>query len=109
MGLELRFGNREKRVKRPTVALVAAAAALGLAAASDQRLASPQLAPHAGASVGGLIEAVRNKDVQSVRALLKQGVDVNAADTDGRTALDGARTLRFDSVITLLTDHAKGR
>jgi len=116
MGLKLRFGNPEKRVKKPTltaetaetaekslgysprslralrlkVALVAAAAALGLAAAADQRLASPQLAPHVRASVGGLIEAVRNKDVQSVRALLKQGADVNAPQGDGATALHWA-------------------
>jgi hypothetical protein len=30
------------------------------------------------------------------------GVDVNAANSDGRTALDAARTLKFDSVIKYL-------
>ena len=34
-----------------------------------------------------LIEAVRNQDRESVRALLKQGVDVNEAQPDGATAL----------------------
>jgi ankyrin repeat protein len=48
--------------------------------------------------------------LEAVKLALELGVDVNAADTDGRTALDGARTLRFDSVIAFLTDHgAKGR
>lgn len=54
--------------------LVAAASTLSLAASSDQRL----------------IEAVRNKDVQSVRALLKQRADVNAPQGDGATALHWA-------------------
>ena len=69
---------------------MAAASALGLAAPSDQRLASPKLAPHVRASDGGLIEAVRNKDVQSVRALLQQRADVNAPQGDGATALHWA-------------------
>src|SRR5712691_3702040 len=54
--------------------LVAAASTPGLAAPSDQRL----------------IEAVRNKDVQSVRALLAQRADVNAPQGDGATALHWA-------------------
>ena len=33
------------------------------------------------------------------------GVDVNAKNTDGRTALDGAKTLRIDSVTKFLTDN----
>jgi ankyrin repeat protein len=30
------------------------------------------------------------------------GVDVNAANTDGRTALDAAKALRYDSVVKFL-------
>ena len=37
-----------------------------------------------------LIEAVRKADKAAVRALVKQGVDVNAAEGDGRTALHWA-------------------
>ena len=50
------------------------------------------------------------RTLEAVKLAVELGVDVNAANTDGRTALDGARALRFDSVITFLTDHgAKGR
>ena len=37
-----------------------------------------------------LIQAVKNQDLQSVRALLKQRVDVNATEGDGTTALHWA-------------------
>jgi len=82
-------------VKKPTHALrldvvLMAASTLGLAASSDQRLASPKLVPHVRASESGLIEAVRNKDLQSVRALLEQRADVNAPQGDGATALHWA-------------------
>jgi ankyrin repeat protein len=33
------------------------------------------------------------------------GVDLNAADSDGRTALDAARTLRYTSVVNFLTER----
>ena len=55
-------------------ALAAAASTLILAAPADQRL----------------IQAVRNKDVESVRTLLKQRTDVNAPQGDGATALHWA-------------------
>jgi ankyrin repeat protein len=71
------YSWRSLRALRLIVALVTAASALGLG-------------PHVRASEGGLIEAVRNKDVQSVRALLKQGADVNASLGDGATALHWA-------------------
>jgi ankyrin repeat protein len=40
--------------------------------------------------------------LDSVKLLVELGVDVNAINTDGRTALDGARTLKFESVISYL-------
>jgi ankyrin repeat protein len=85
----LGYSRRPLRALRLSVALVAAASALGLAAPSDQRLAA-ELAPHVRASEGGLIDAVRSRDVQSVRALLKQGADVNAPQGDGATPLHWA-------------------
>ena len=32
------------------------------------------------------------------------GIEINATTADGRTALDGARTLRFESVVKFLTE-----
>ena len=43
--------------------------------------------------------------LDAVKIVVDLGVYVNAASTDGKTALDGARTLRYDSVIKYLTDH----
>jgi uncharacterized protein len=41
--------------------------------------------------------------LETVKVLVDAGVDINAATSDGRTALDGARTLRYDSVVQFLT------
>ncbi len=43
--------------------------------------------------------------LETVKLLLDQGVDINYKNRDGKTALDGARTQRFQSVITYLTEH----
>jgi ankyrin repeat protein len=43
--------------------------------------------------------------LEAAKLALEFGVDVNAKNTDGRTALDAAKTLRFDSVTKLLTEH----
>jgi len=51
------------------------------------------LAVAAYAATGGttaLVDAVKNQDVESVRTLLKQHVDVNAPEADGTTALHWA-------------------
>jgi uncharacterized protein len=42
--------------------------------------------------------------LEAVQLALELGVDINAANTDGRTALDGAKTLKFDSVVKFLTE-----
>jgi ankyrin repeat protein len=41
--------------------------------------------------------------LEAVQLALDLGVDINAANTDGRTALDGARLLKFDKVVQFLT------
>ena len=41
----------------------------------------------------------------AVKMLVDLGVNVNAKNTDGRTALDAAKALRYDSVIKLLTGN----
>ena len=43
--------------------------------------------------------------LESVRLAVEQGVDVNAVNSDGRTALDAARALKFESVVTFLTSR----
>jgi len=43
--------------------------------------------------------------LESVKLAVELGVDVNAANTDGRTALDAAKTAKYDSVVTFLLEH----
>jgi ankyrin repeat protein len=43
--------------------------------------------------------------LESVTFAVEQGVDVNAVNSDGRTALDAARALKFESVVKFLTDR----
>ena len=43
--------------------------------------------------------------LEAVAIAVEQGVDVNAANTDGRTALDAARALKFERVATFLVEH----
>jgi ankyrin repeat protein len=42
--------------------------------------------------------------LEAVKLAAELGVDVNAANTDGRTALDAARTLQYDSVVKFLIE-----
>ena len=42
--------------------------------------------------------------LQAAKLALELGADVNAANTDGRTALDAAKALRYDSVVKLLVE-----
>ena len=48
--------------------------------------------------------------LEAVKLAVELGVDVNAADTDGRTALDAAKALRYESVVKFLVEKgARGR
>jgi ankyrin repeat protein len=42
--------------------------------------------------------------LETVKLAVEFGVDVNAANTDGRTALDAATALKYDSVVAFLTE-----
>ena len=43
--------------------------------------------------------------LESVTIAADQGVDINAVNSDGRTALDAARALKFESVVKFLTSR----
>jgi uncharacterized protein len=43
--------------------------------------------------------------LESVTIASEQGVDLNAVNSDGRTALDAARALKLESVVKFLTDR----
>jgi ankyrin len=43
--------------------------------------------------------------LEAVTLALEQGVDVNAENTDGRTALDAARAIKFERVAAYLVEH----
>jgi uncharacterized protein len=43
--------------------------------------------------------------LEAVKLAVELGVDVNAANEDGRTALDGAQALKYESVVTYLVEH----
>jgi len=48
--------------------------------------------------------------LEAVQFIVEQGIDVNAANTDGRTALDAARALKYESVVRYLQQKgAKSR
>jgi ankyrin repeat protein len=42
---------------------------------------------------------------ESVKLAADQGVDLNAENTDGRTALDAARALKFERVAAFLLER----
>jgi ankyrin repeat protein len=43
--------------------------------------------------------------LEAVKLAVESGVDVNAADTDGRTALDAAKARKYDTVVNFLVDN----
>jgi hypothetical protein len=42
--------------------------------------------------------------LEAVKLAVELGVDINAVNTDGRTALDAAKTLRYDAVVKFLIE-----
>jgi ankyrin repeat protein len=43
--------------------------------------------------------------LETVKLTVELGIDVNAVNTDGRTALDAAKTLKFNTVVDFLVAH----
>ena len=43
--------------------------------------------------------------LEAVKLAVEAGVDVNAANTDGRTALDAAQALKYQTVVSFLVEH----
>jgi len=50
-------------------------------------------------------EAREAVTLDTVKLAVELGVDVNASNADGRTALDGAQALKYESVIAFLKEH----
>ena len=63
--------------------------------------------PDSKCLVGTVLDVMRTEPaLEAVKLAAELGVDINAANTDGRTALDAANGLRYESVAQFLT--AKG-
>jgi ankyrin repeat protein len=80
------FGGRER-----TEAITALMAAVGMA----------------GRAQAWVEPARREREalaLEAVKLASELGVDVNAANTDGRTALDGAKALKYESVVNFLLE-----
>ena len=103
-------GFERGEIVRTTLAIVLFAIALH---ASEESVADARLraaAQQAGASAGPAVaisnesvaKAAASRDLAAVRALLKQGADVNAAQGDGMTALHWAATLGDPSLAQML-------
>ena len=47
--------------------------------------------------------------LEAVKVAVELGVDVNAATAEGRTALDGAKALKYETVVRFLVEQGAGR
>ena len=79
--------------------MLAVAAALGVSAGS--RISAQQVTP-ASREAAPVAAAVQSQDVDAVRDLLKRGIDVNAAQGDGMTALHWAAMQGNTEIATML-------
>ena len=76
-----------------------------------QTLATTTLMAATGMGGGGTAWVQPNRAereapmLEAVKLAVELGVDVNAANTDGRTALDAARALKYESVAAFLVEH----
>lgn len=73
----------------------------------EKKEATTALMAAAGLGVGDAwVEAPKNQHealaLEAVKLAVELGIDVNAAGTDGRTALDGAKATKLPSVVTYL-------
>jgi len=61
-----------------------------------------------GGRVTAWVPPARNErealTLEAVKLAIASGVDVNAADLDGRTALDAAKALKYETVVKFLAE-----
>jgi ankyrin repeat protein len=81
----------EQRLQRRKEVTTAVMAALGMGGGG-----AAWIQPARGARQALALEAVK--------LAAEHGVDLNAANTDGRTALDAAKALKYESVVQFLTE-----
>ena len=81
----------------------------GFGQAPRQETVTPLMAAMGMIRVQPWVEIERNQRealaLETAKLLLDLGVDANVANTDGRTALDAARGLRYASVVNFLLEH----
>jgi ankyrin repeat protein len=62
-----------------------------------------------GGGIAAWVQPIRverePKMLEAVKAAVELGVDVNAANVDGRTALDAAKALKYETVVAFLTER----
>ena len=104
-GADSRFvhhGDTSSRDAAAPAFSIAKMATTALMAAVGMGGGTPWVQPERGDREAVMLEAVT--------LIVEQGVDVNAANTDGRTALDAARALKYESVVQYLQQKgAKSR
>jgi ankyrin repeat protein len=80
----------------------------GFGAAPTKEVATPLMAATGIIRVKPWVEVEpREREaltLETVKLAVELGADLNIANTDGRTALDGAKALKYDSVISFLTE-----
>ena len=71
-----------------------------------REVSAPNVNAKADRDVTPLHEAARMGNVEIARLLLKQGADVNAKDSDGKTPLNWISTYKeLPEMVNLLCDH----
>jgi uncharacterized protein len=80
----------------------------GFGAVERKETITPLMAALGVLRVSGWVEAPRNEremlTLDTVKLVVDLGVDLNVANTDGGTALDAAKALRYESVVNYLTE-----
>jgi ankyrin repeat protein len=62
-----------------------------------------------GDSVGRRAPRAQAQSLEAVKTAIELGADVNAANADGRTALDAAKALKYETVVKFLVDQGAVR
>jgi uncharacterized protein len=80
----------------------------GFGAVQRKEIATPLMAATGSIRVHSWVELpAQDREaatLEAVKIAVESGIDLNVANTDGSTALDGARGLKYESVVAYLTE-----